>query len=449
MTDDRALIPRLRALKPGQRREALFALGEGRARAFDTDWPTWACPGQQPEHDDWQFWVMLAGRGFGKTRAGAEWVSAKARDHPDARIALVAATPAEARRVMIEGRAGLLAAAADGAERRELVWEPGLGRLTFASGARAFVYSGADGESLRGGEHHYAWCDELAKWKRGQATWDNLLLGLRAGDRPQAVVTTTPRPLPLLRAILALPDLVLTGGASRDNPHLPPAFVTMIEGLHAGTRLGRQELDGELLEDVEHALFPRDLLEASRAAPFPGAGRGPDNRAPELIRVVIGVDPPATAAGDACGIIACGLGADGIGYVLADHSAEGLSPEQWARKVAGAAEAWRADRIVAEGNQGGEMVNAVLRGAGLKLPVTRVHARAGKAARAEPIAAFFESGEAKLAGRFPALEDELAGLVTGGAYAGPGRSPDRADAMVWALTLLLLKPRAEPGIRGL
>jgi phage terminase large subunit-like protein len=186
-----------------------------------------------------------------------------------------------------------------------------------------------------------------------------------------------------------------------------------------------------------------------RSDPSTGCASPPPRSGEELIRVVIGVDPPATTAGVACGIVACGLGADGIGYVLADHSAEGLSPEQWARKVAGAAEAWRADRIVAEGNQGGEMVTAVLRGAGLRLPVTRVHARAGKAARAEPIAAFFESGEAKLAGRFPDLEDELAGLVTGGVYAGPGRSPDRADAMVWAMTALLLRARAEPGIRGL
>jgi phage terminase large subunit-like protein len=449
MTDDKALIPRLLALTPEQRNQALFALGESRAREFDGDWPSWAHRGQTPAHDDWHVWVMLAGRGFGKTRAGAEWVSGKARAHPEAKIALVAATPEEARRVMIEGRAGLLAVAADGDERRRLAWEPGLGRLTFASGATAFVFSGADGESLRGAEHHYAWCDELAKWKRGQATWDNLLLGLRAGEKPQAVVTTTPKPLPLLRSILAMPDVVLTGGATWRNPHLPPAFVDMIEGLHAGTRLGRQELDGVLLEDVEGALFPRALLEKCRVPAIAmGTGTSSCPRS-SLVRIVIGVDPPATAAGDACGIVVCGLDAAGCGYVLADLSVQGLSPEQWARKVAAAAEAWRADRIVAEGNQGGEMVTAVLRGAGLRLPVTRVHARAGKAARAEPIAAFFESGEAKLAGRFPDLEDELAGLSLGGLYQGPGRSPDRADAMVWALTALLLRPRAEPGVRGL
>jgi len=453
MPHDKALIPRLRGLAPEDRLMALLAMPDRDVRTFDTHWPEWAHRGQHPPHDDWRIWVMLAGRGFGKTRAGAEWISAKAREHPAAKIALVAATPAEARRVMIEGRAGLLAVARDGDERRDMVWEPGLGRLTFASGAVAFVYSGADGETLRGGEHHYAWCDELAKWKRGQASWDNLLLALRAGAKPQAVVTTTPKPVPLLRAILAMDEIVLTGGASRDNPHLPPAFVTMIERLHAGTRLGRQELDGLLLEDVEGALFPRALLEQCRV---PGMGTGTEGRGTgtgtcphSMVRVVIGVDPPATAAGDACGIVVCGLDADGCAYVLADHSAAGLSPERWARKVAGAAEAWRADRIVAEGNQGGEMVTSVLKGAGIRLKVVRVHARAGKVARAEPIAAFFENGEAKLAGHFRALEDELAGLVIGGDYQGPGRSPDRADAMVWALTDLLLKPPPEPRVRGL
>jgi len=477
MHHDKKLLRHLRGLPPERRRMALFAAGEHIVRGYDTCWPEWAHDGQQPPHDDWHVWVMLAGRGFGKTRAGAEWISAKAREHPGASIALVAATPAEARRVMIEGRAGLLAVARDGDERREMVWEPGLGRLRFASGATAFVYSGADGESLRGGEHFYAWCDELAKWKRGQATWDNLLLTLRAGAKPQAVVTTTPKPLALLRAILAMPDVVLTGGASRANPHLPPAFLTMMEGLHRGTGLGRQELDGVLIEDVEGALFPRELLERCRVPPFPlpareGPGVGasgaslpveaaesacrrypppspPLQGGEELTRIVVGVDPPATAAGDACGIVVCGLGADGCGYVLADHSAAGLSPEQWARRVAETAEAWGADRVIAEGNQGGEMVASVLRGAGLRLKVKRVHARVGKVARAEPIAAFFENGEAKLAGGFPALEDELAGLSIGGGYQGPGRSPDRADAMVWALTELLLKPQRTPGVRAL
>jgi phage terminase large subunit-like protein len=435
MHDKRELLTRLRGLAPERRRAALLAAGEAHVRALDQEWPVWAHGGQLPPHDDWHVWVMLAGRGFGKTRAGAEWVSARARADGSAKIALVAANVDEVRRVMIEGRSGLIRAAREGEERRALRWEPSLRRVTFASGAEAFVYSGADGDSLRGPEHHFAWCDELAKWRQAQGTWDNLMLGLRAGARPQAVVTTTPRTVPALHAVLAQERVVLTGGATRDNPHLPAAFVAAMERIHAGTRLGRQELEGELIEDVEGALWKRELIERSRQS-----GTLPRE---EMARIVIGVDPPATAAGDACGIVACGLGADGVGYVLGDHSASGLSPERWARRVAGAAEKWGADRIVAEGNQGGEMVEAVLRGAGLRLPVKRVHARIGKAARAEPVAACFESGEAKFAGRFPELEDELAGLVPGGGYHGPGRSPDRADAMVWALTELLLGRRAD------
>jgi phage terminase large subunit-like protein len=440
--DGKALLERLIELPPEARRDALMAAGEAHAKAFDSEWATWAHDGQMPTHDDWTVCVMKCGRGFGKTRAGAEWVSAKARANPGCHIALVAATPDEARRVMIEGRSGLMAVARDGAERREMRWEPGLRRLTFASGARAFVYSGADGESLRGPEHHFAWCDELAKWKKAQAAWDNLMLGLRAGLRPQVVVTTTPRAVPAMRAVLAIPDALVMGGTSFDNPHSAKAFLAAADRQYGGTRLGRQELLGELIEDVEGSLWPRALLEASRiASPLPREA---------YRRVVVGVDPPVTAHGDECGIIACGLTHDSTAHVLGDHSVGGLSPEQWARKAAGAVERWQADRIVAEGNQGGEMVDAVLRGAGLRLPVDRVFAKNSKTRRAEPIAAFFETGDSKLAGRFPALEDQLAHLTVGGEYQGPTNSPDRADAMIWAMTELLLGPeKAEPRIRRL
>ncbi|MEO7828083.1 MAG: terminase family protein [Allosphingosinicella sp.] len=439
--DGTAILARLRGLPPEKRREALFAAGEAHAKAVDTQWPVWAHKGQIPEHDDWTVCVMKCGRGFGKTRAGAEWVSAKAREHPGCHIALVAATPDEARRVMVEGRSGLMAVARDGEERRQMLWEPGLGRLTFASGARAFIYSGADGESLRGPEHHFAWCDELAKWKKAQVAWDNLLLGLRAGARPQVVVTTTPRAVPAMRFVLAMPGALVTGGTSFDNPYLAQAFVAAADRQYGGTRFGRQELLGELIEDLEGSLWPRGLLEASRIAPLPREA---------FVRVVIGVDPPATSHGDECGIVACGLGRDGKASVLGDHSEGGLSPEQWGRKVSGAAERWSADRIVAEGNQGGEMVESVLRAAGVRLSVKRVHATISKVRRAEPIAAFFETGDAHLAGRFPDLEDQLAHLVVGGAWHGPTRSPDRADAMIWAMTELLLGPaKAEPRIRTL
>jgi phage terminase large subunit-like protein len=436
--DPKALLERLRALPAEQRRTALEAAGEAAVAAFDEEWALWVHPGQLPPNDDWLVWVIMGGRTFGKTRAGAEWVSARARETPGAMIALVAANPDEARKVMVEGRSGLLAVARQ-SERGAMRWEPGLGRLTFASGAQAFTYSGADGEDLRGPEHHFAWCDELAKWRRGEAAWANLMLGLRAGDKPQAVVTTTPRPVATMRSVLDLPGVVVTRGTSWDNPHIALAAIEAMNRLHGiGSLLARQELLGELVEDLEGSLWPQALIERSRTGP---AARE------ALKRVVIGIDPPVTADGDECGIVACGLGPDGVAFVLGDHSGGGLSPEQWARKAAGAAERWQADRVVAEGNQGGEMVEAVLRGAGLKLGVRRVHARFGKVRRAEPVAAFFESGEAKLAGNFPELEAQLAGLVVGGDYRGPGRSPDRADAMIWAMTELLLRPeRAEPRI---
>ena len=439
-----AAVGALAELSADEMRRVLAELSPAEQQALDAHWPEWAHEGQIPPHGAWRVWVLLAGRGFGKTRAGAEWISIFARDNPGASIALVGATADEARAVMVEGRSGLLAVARSD-EREAMAWEPSRRRLAFASGAEAFLYSAANPESLRGPEHHAAWCDELAKWKRAQATWDNLRLGLRLGERPRALVTTTPRPVPLLRRLLASEGTVLSGGASRANPHLPDDFIEAVEAAHRGTRFGRQELEGALIDDVEGALWPRDLIERSRV----GVGTLTGN-CPSMARVVVGVDPPASAEGDKCGIVVVGLGRDGIGYVLADASAGGLSPEGWARRVASAAEAWGAHRIVAEKNNGGAMVESVLRGASAGLPITLVHASEGKSARAEPVAVLFETGKARFAGAFPELEDELAGLTCGGGYQGPGRSPDRADAMVWAMTALMLGPeRAEPRMRFL
>jgi phage terminase large subunit-like protein len=349
------------------------------------------------------------------------------------RIALVAATVDEARAVMVEGPSGLLACAR-GEEIAE--WSPARRELVFAGGARATLFSGANPEALRGPQHHFAWCDELAKWRHPQRSWDMLQLGLRCGARPRALVTTTPRGgCEALKRILAAQDTVLTGGRTGDNPHLPSAFMAAIDSAYGGTRLARQEIDGVLLADVPGSLWPAALIERCRGA-VPAEG--------SLRRVVVGVDPPASAQGT-CGIVVCALDADGVGHVLADWSAGGLSPEGWARRVAAAAEAHGADRVVAEKNQGGDMVGAVLKGAGVTLPITLVSATRGKAARAEPVAGLFEGGRARLAGRFAELEDELGGLVAGGGYEGPGDSPDRADAMVWALWALL-KPRGEPRI---
>lgn len=428
--DPEALLARVLDLPADARGMVIRSLTAPQRREFNERWWQWAHEGQRRPAGEWRVWLIRAGRGFGKTRAGAEWVSEIARSFPGCRIALVGATLDDARRVMIEGPSGLLTVAKS---HEKLDWRRSAGELRFASGAIATIYSAESPDKLRGPEHGFAWCDELAKWRGGvgDAAWDNLLMGLREGDAPQLVVTTTPRPVKLMRRVRALPDCRETLGRTRDNPHLPTSFVEAMLADYAGTRLGRQELDGELLEDVAGALWTRRLIERVRA----GAA------APELVRVVIGVDPPASAGGDACGIVAVGLGRDGRGYVIEDATVSGVSPEGWAGAVAKCAARCGADRVVAEKNQGGEMVASVLRGADTGLPVTLVHASRGKSARAEPVALLYEAGKIRHLGPFPELEDELCGLQAGGGYEGPGRSPDRADALVWAMTELMLGKR--------
>jgi phage terminase large subunit-like protein len=416
----------------------LRGLSRPQKRELIARWSAWAHAGQLPPPGDWRVWLLMAGRGFGKTRAGAEWVSALARADPVLRIALVGRTNDEVRKVMVEGESGLFAVARPG---ERFHWASTAGVLRFPSGALGFVYSSRNPEKLRGPQHHVAWCDELAKWSHPEATWDNLMLGLRLGEAQRTLVTTTPRPIPLVRRIESDSRTATTRGGTADNHHLSTEYVETMQRLYGGTRLGRQELEGELIDDIEGALWTRAMIEKARA-PAPTDFR----------RVVIGVDPPLSVSeeADACGIVAVGLGRDEVGYVLGDRSVRGLSPEGWARAVAKAAEAFGADRVVAEANNGGAMVESVLRGARQSLPIRLVHATRGKAPRAEPVAALFESGLARFAGRFPELEDELAGLGVAGRYEGPGRSPDRADAMVWAMTELLLgRKNPEPRIRSL
>jgi len=447
-----------------ERRKAIRWLERtGQLEEFVARWINWARPGQQEPEGAWRVWLLMAGRGYGKTRAGAEWVHHLAEE-PGRRIAIVGATEEEGRRVMVEGASGLIACAADDARPE---WEASRGVLTWPSGAQAFLYSGANPEGLRGPEHDYAWCDEIAKWAAPQAAWDNLMFGLRRGRYPRALATTTPRPIPLLRALLGRADVTVTRGRTADNAMLAETFIDYTAGLYAGTRLGRQELDGELIEDLEGALWTREEIEGGRdRIPLPGNREGAGvgvvsgNASAEthppptppcvqgggfLKRVVVGVDPPASAGGDACGIVVCGLGADGIGYVLDDRSVRGLPPEGWARAVVRAAEIWGADRVIVETNQGGEMVESVLRSVDSALPVRAVKARYGKGRRAEPVSALFARGKAKFAGVFPELEDQLCGMTAAG-YEGPGRSPDRADAMVWAMSELMLGVRREPRV---
>ena len=436
----REQIALFRSLTPERQRALIEQMTPIELLELDADFEIWAHEGQlPPEAEGWRVWLMMAGRGFGKTRAGAEWVHRLARRLP-VRFALVAATIAEARSIMVEGASGLLSVARR--QRHRVTWEPSLGQLRWPAGGLAQLYSGDNADGLRGPEHDFAWCDELAKWRQAEPAWDNLQMGLRGRPRARALVTTTPRTIPLLERILKEPWTVTTGGRTSDNINLPREFVDVMVATYGGTRLGRQELDGELVPDLEGALWTRELVERCRVRPLHHPSDGPPPHAShreELKRIVVGVDPPAGVGegGDECGIVVCGTGRDGVHYVLADESVAGLSPEGWANRVAAAVARWGAARVVAEANNGGAMVESVLKAAEAGLRVRLVHATRGKAIRAEPVALKFESGRAKLAGSFPELEAQLCGLIAGGGYEGPGRSPDRADAMVWAMTDLM------------
>lgn len=431
----------LKALPQSERRTKMEAFTDEERAELGTHWRLWARPSQLPPPGDWRTWLIMAGRGFGKTRAGAEWVRAVAKADPQARFAIVGASLPDMRAVMVEGESGLLSV---GPAKQRPRFESSLRRLVWPNGAQAMLYSAQEPEALRGPQHSHGWCDEVAKWDnasgRAVRTWDNLLFGMRLGERPRVLATTTPRAVPLLQRILgeSEDDIAVTRGSTEDNrENLPARYLTDIRRSFGQSLLGRQELDGELIADIEGALWTRALLESCRS-------KDPA----EFVRVVVGVDPPGSSAGDACGIVVAALANDGTAHVLADASVEKAGPERWARAVANAAETWRADRVVAEANQGGEMVGAVLRAAALSLPLRLVHASRGKTARAEPVAALYEAGRVRHRGTFPALEDELCGLVAGGAYEGPGRSPDRADALVWALTELMLGRPAGPRIRA-
>ena len=405
-------------------------------------WEIWGRDEQLAPPGDWRVWLICAGRGFGKTRAGAEWVRNVARHDPAARIALVGASLGEARSVMVEGESGILAAA-PGALAPD--YEPSLRRLVWPNGAQAFLYSAGEPESLRGPQHSHAWCDEVAKWDnaggRALSAWDNLQMGMRLGDHPRLLATSTPRRVALMMRLLDEARdgaVAVAKGRTADNAGaLPVAYYEAMLAQYDGSTLGRQELDGVMLAEADGALWTRALLEECR---LPSGAEDP-------VRILVGVDPPASDRGDACGIIVCGLGGSGVAQVLADCSVEQATPERWARAVAAAAAAWSADLVVAESNQGGQMVGSVLRAADVSLPLKLVHASRGKTARAEPVAALYEAGRVRHAGMFARLEDELCGLMAGGGYEGPGRSPDRADALVWALTELMLGKAKRPRVQ--
>jgi len=398
------------------------------------DWCAWGRPEQIAPEGDWRAWLFLGGRGAGKTRAGAEWVSAQARYRRAGRIALIAPTFHDVREVMIEGHSGLRSMPDE-----RPAYEAARKRLSWTNGAQAYCFSAEDPESLRGPQFDAAWADELCYWSYPDETMATLELGLRLGGRPRLMVTTTPRPIGALKRLAAAPDTVMTHSATwRNAENLSPSFVAALRRRWDGAARARQEILGELVEDAEGALWKRAELEALRTREHG-----------EIERIVVAVDPPAGMGegAAACGIVAAGAWGEGYdrrAIVLADASVEGASPQEWAARAAALARTLNASAIVAEANNGGEMVRAVLKAAAPDLYVRLVRASEGKRARAEPIAALYAQGRVKHAAAFPALEDEM---CTFGAE-GMRRSPDRLDALVWALTDLLLGG-AQPRLRML
>lgn len=386
---------------------------------------------------EWTSWLVLGGRGAGKTRAGAEWVRRVAINDKHARIALIGETEHEVREVMVEGVSGLLAVHS---HRERPEWMPSRRRLQWPGGALAEIFSAENYEGLRGPQFSAAWLDELAKWRHAEATFDMLQFGLRLGGRPRQVITTTPRPIALLTRLLADPRTAVTHAGTRTNAYnLAPAFVDTVLSRYRGTKLGRQEIEGEIIEERNDALWSRAGLERCRVEAPP----------PQLMRIVVAVDPPAFArkGADACGIVAAGRADDGSIYVLADETASGLSPQAWAVKAIALWRRLEADQLVAEVNMGGDMVKAVIGEADASVPVVTVRATRGKYLRAEPVSQLYEQGRVKHAGQFPALADEMCDFGLDGLSSG--RSPDRLDALVWAVTALTFGARGEPRVRGL
>jgi phage terminase large subunit-like protein len=381
---------------------------------------------QWPPEGDWCVWLLLAGRGFGKTRTGAEWVRMQVQHGKARRIALVAPTAADARDVMVEGESGLLAIHPD-AERPR--YESSKRRLTWPNGAIATTYSADEPERLRGPQHDCAWCDELAVW-RYPAAWDMLMFGLRLGTNPQCVVTTTPKRVKLIRNLLKDPQTVVTRGATYANAdNLPTKFLKKLKRDYEGTRLGRQELHAELLEDVDGALWTLERIEAHRVP-----------KKPDLKRIVVAIDPAVTSheGSDETGIIIAGIGHDDHGYVLEDASGR-YSPEAWAKKAVECYQTHQADRIIAEVNNGGDLVEATLRMVDRSVSYKAVRASRGKAVRAEPVAALYEQGRVHHIGTFSTLEDQMTQFTVDFDRGRAGYSPDRAEALVWALTELMVQ----------
>jgi len=410
----------------------------------------WALPHQVPPEGDWRSWVILGGRGAGKTRAGAEWVRAEVEGaRPldpgrSRRVALLGETIDQAREVMVMGESGILACSPPDRQPR---WEAVRKRLIWPNGAQAQIFPAHDPESLRGPQFDAAWIDELAKWKRPREAWDMLQFGLRLGEAPRQVITTTPRNVRVLKEILGQDSTVVTQAPTEANrAYLAKSFLREVRARYAGTRLARQELDGSLLEDAEGALWNSAMIEAARV-----------EHHPELSRIVVAVDPPVTghAGSDSCGMVVVGVVCDGEpqdwrAYVLEDVTLKQASPSEWAVAAVAAYRRYGADRIVAEVNQGGDLVGTLLRQVDPGIPFKAVRASHGKIARAEPVAALYEQGRIAHLPGLEALEDQMCQMTTHG-FEGKG-SPDRVDALVWAIAELMIGPAMawyRPKLRGL
>jgi len=398
------------------------------------DWTFWARDDQAAPPGDWIIWLILAGRGAGKTRAGAEAVRAWVDAYPI--VNLIGATIADARDIMVRGESGILACCRRDERPRFLAADL---RLEWPNGAVSQLFSAEEPDRLRGKQHMKLWCDELAAWRQPDA-FDQAMLGLRLGDRPQAIVTTTPRPSKIIKALAAGKDTIVTRGSTFDNKaHLARAFFDRITARYKGRAIGRQELFAELVEEAAGALWTRALIERQRVQP---------EAAPtEFAEIVVAVDPPARSGSksDECGLIVAAKAESGLFYVLADLTSQGETPGAWGARVGAAFRGFKANRVVAEINQGGDMVAEVLRQSEPNLPVRAVHATRGKFLRAEPIAAAYERGLVFHAGAFTKLEDQLCALTPDFDRRAAGFSPDRADALVWALSDLLGVGRGSPG----
>lgn len=436
----------LASLKPSERTKWLANLSKDELDYLEFDWDFWARENQLPPNGDWRVWLILAGRGFGKTRAGSEWVrSIACGDTPLTggkyrRIAIVGETAADCRDVIVEGPAGLLAVHSP--EYRPVYLKSNRS-LTWPNGTVATLFNATEPDQLRGPQHDAAWSDELAKWRYAQETWDMLQFGLRMGELPKQCITTTPRPIPIIRDLVRQSSddssIIVTRGSTFDNaPNLAPSFVDAIKKRYEGTRLGRQELNAEILDDVPGALWTRENLDKYRVK-RPLDGTPP--KLPVMQRIVVAIDPAITAPAEGVsheetsetGIVVAGLGEDGRGYVLDDLTCR-LAPNGWARKAVNGFDYYLCDTLVAEVNQGGAMVSQVIRSVRPGIPITTVRASRGKSTRAEPISALYEQGRVSHVGSFPELEDQMV-LFTPFGIEGD-TTADRVDALVWALTSL-------------